>query len=217
MGQATANVGYGSYSEEKAQIRHNALEASRQYIHKQLDTLLPGQYFFRVIPFPHHIQRENNQINAQKFTNYARKVAILTANIYGVDLDEEAVEIAQLNLLLKVLEQREKLPNLGHNIENGNSLISGEPKELEKYFGKGWKAKKPFNWEEKFSGVFKQGGFDVIIGNPPYIDSEEMVKNDKNFRIYCTEFYEGAKGNWDIFCIFVEKLKKRQDICRLYI
>ncbi|OGY43412.1 MAG: hypothetical protein A2729_04545 [Candidatus Buchananbacteria bacterium RIFCSPHIGHO2_01_FULL_39_14] len=152
-----------------------------------------------------HIQRENNQINAQKFTNYARKVAILTANIYGVDLDEEAVEIAQLNLLLKVLEQREKLPNLGHNIENGNSLISGEPKELEKYFGKGWKAKKPFNWEEKFSGVFKQGGFDVIIGNPPYIDSEEMVKNDKNFRIYCTEFYEGAKGNWDIFCIFVEK------------
>ncbi len=49
-------------AEEKAQIRHNALEASRQYIHKQLDTLLPGQYFFRVIPFPHHIQRENKML-----------------------------------------------------------------------------------------------------------------------------------------------------------
>ena len=49
-------------SEEKAQIRHNALEASRQYINKQLDTVLPGQYYFRVIPFPHHIQRENKML-----------------------------------------------------------------------------------------------------------------------------------------------------------
>jgi large subunit ribosomal protein L10e len=49
-------------SNENAQIRHNALEASRQYIDKQLDTLLPGQYFFRVIPFPHHIQRENKML-----------------------------------------------------------------------------------------------------------------------------------------------------------
>jgi len=49
-------------AEESAQIRHNALEASRQYIDKQLDTELPGQYFFRVIPFPHHIQRENKML-----------------------------------------------------------------------------------------------------------------------------------------------------------
>lgn len=49
-------------AEERAQIRHNALEASRQYIDKQLDTDLPGQYFFRVIPFPHHIQRENKML-----------------------------------------------------------------------------------------------------------------------------------------------------------
>ncbi|MEK6820755.1 MAG: 50S ribosomal protein L16 [Nanoarchaeota archaeon] len=49
-------------AEEHAQVRHNALEASRQYINKQLDTLLPGQCFFRVIPFPHHIQRENKML-----------------------------------------------------------------------------------------------------------------------------------------------------------
>jgi large subunit ribosomal protein L10e len=49
-------------AEESAQIRHNALEASRQYIDKQLDTELPGQYFFKVIPFPHHIQRENKML-----------------------------------------------------------------------------------------------------------------------------------------------------------
>jgi large subunit ribosomal protein L10e len=49
-------------SEENAQIRHNALEACRQYINKQLDVSLAGQYFFRVIPFPHHVQRENKML-----------------------------------------------------------------------------------------------------------------------------------------------------------
>src|SRR3990172_10093543 len=49
-------------AEEGAQIRHNALEASRQFIHKNLDTDLAGQYFFRVIPYPHHIQRENKML-----------------------------------------------------------------------------------------------------------------------------------------------------------
>ena len=161
-----------------------------------------------------HIKRENNQLNAQKFTNYARKVAILTANIYGVDLDEEAVEIAQLNLLLKVLEQREKLPNLGHNIENGNSLISGTPKELEKYFGKDWKAKKPFNWEERFSDVFKQGGFDVIIGNPPYIRNRELDSEDKK---YFNDKYHSASGQYDIYQLFFElsiNLLKDGGICK---
>lgn len=49
-------------SEEKAQIRHNALEACRQYINKKLDKEFSGQYLFRVIPFPHHIQRENKML-----------------------------------------------------------------------------------------------------------------------------------------------------------
>jgi large subunit ribosomal protein L10e len=47
---------------EACQIRHNALEACRQYINKQLDETLAGQYFFRVVPFPHHIQRENKML-----------------------------------------------------------------------------------------------------------------------------------------------------------
>lgn len=51
-------------AEESAQVRNNALEAARQYINKQLDTVLPGQYYFRVIPYPHHIQRENKMLTA---------------------------------------------------------------------------------------------------------------------------------------------------------
>ena len=152
-----------------------------------------------------HIKQEWHQKGNDSTINYARKLPILTSSIYGVDLDVEAVEIAQLNLLLKTLEGRERLPNLMHNIECGNSLISGTEAELKKYFGENWKDKKPFNWKEKFEDVFKQGGFDVIIGNPPYIDSEEMVKKDKNFRLYCSDIYESAAGNWDIFCIFLQR------------
>lgn len=97
-----------------------------------------------------------------------RKFNILRNNIYGVDLDSQAIEIARLNLLLKALEPNHKLPLLD-NTKVGNSLISGKEKELREIFGKEWQEKKPFNWTEEFPEVFKQGGFDVIIGNPPYV------------------------------------------------
>lgn len=109
------------------------------------------------------------------------KLQILIENIYGVDLDEQAVEIARLNLLINALDERTKLPLLSDNIKNGNSLISGTDEELKKYFGKNFKEKKPFNWQEEFPEVFAQGGFDVIIGNPPWganIDEDgEYLKN----------------------------------------
>jgi adenine-specific DNA-methyltransferase len=101
------------------------------------------------------------------------KLDILLNNIYGVDLDSQAVEITRLNLLINALDQRMKLPVLDKNIKNGNSLISGTDEELTKYFGKNYRDKKPFNWEEEFPEVFEQGGFDVIIGNPPWVFTRE--------------------------------------------
>lgn len=130
------------------------------------------------------------------------KIQILQENIYGVDLDQQAVEIARLNLLINALDTKMKLPGLEKNIKNGNSLISGTDDELKKYFGKDFRDKKPFNWEEEFPEVFKQGGFDVIIGNPPYIRVQTLDKEDAK---YFSNYYKSAVSNYDIYLLFIEK------------
>ena len=133
--------------------------------------------------------------------NLSQKSKILKNCIYGVDLDEKAVELAQLNLMLKLLEEETRetrdriLPLMRHNIKCGNSLIDDS-----KVAGD-----KAFNWKAQFPEVFTDGGFDVVVGNPPYIDSEEMVKTQPKTREYCSSNYETAKGNWDIFGVFIEK------------
>lgn len=137
-----------------------------------------------------------------------RKIQILTNNIFGVDLDEQAVEIARLNLLINALDSRMKLPKLENNIKNGNSLISGTDAELEKAFGKNYRDKKPFNWREQFPEVFNRPnpGFDVIIGNPPYVGSLELsssgLKNDKD---YYKNNFDSAIGNFDLYVLFIER------------
>lgn len=135
------------------------------------------------------------------------KLSILLDNIYGVDLDQQAVEIARLNLLLNTLEGRVKLPYLDKNIKNGNSLISGTDEELEKYFGKNFRDKKPFNWNEEFPEVFKQGGFDVIIGNPPYVRADSKDLGYPEFRKYLEECgkYKTLYEKWDLFIPFIER------------
>ena len=134
----------------------------------------------------------------EEFGSYGQYInlQILTSNLYGVDLDEQAVEIARLNLLIAALEKREKLPNLT-NIKNGNSLIS-ESKD---------RTKKPFDWQEEFPDVFKQNGFDVIIGNPPYI--KEFVNKNAFDDLHNNPYYQGKMDLWTMFaCVSVDLLKE---------
>ena len=132
-----------------------------------------------------------------------KKIQIITQNIYGVDLDSQAVEIARLNLLINAVEEKILLPSLAKNIKNGNSLISGTDEELKKYFGNNFREKKPFNWREEFPEVFKRGGFDVIIGNPPW--GANLESNEKDF--YKNLFVTGI-GIVDTFALFVERSTK---------
>ncbi len=132
-------------------------------------------------------KQNGNSISSQE------KMRILLNNIYGVDLDKEAVELAKLNLLMKMVGSQIKLPKLGDNIQEGNSLISGSEKELKKYFGRGWKNKKAFEWGEKY---------DVVIGNPPYIRNRELEVKDKK---YFNEQFYSTCGQYDIYQLFFEQ------------
>ncbi len=121
-------------------------------------------------------------------TSLFTKFDILKENIFGVDLDIQAIEIAQLNLLLKVLSQKTKLPTLQHNISSGNSLVSGSAEKLEKYFGSDFREQRAFNFEDEFKDTFEQGGFDVIIGNPPYVRSRGGRFDEKTKKYYYKNF-----------------------------
>ncbi|MBI2028511.1 MAG: N-6 DNA methylase [Candidatus Levybacteria bacterium] len=136
--------------------------------------------------------------------NEFTKIQIILENLYGVDLDMQAVEIARLNLLVNTLEEKGKLPSLDKNIKNGNSLISGTDEELEKYFDKNFRDKKPFNWQEEFPEVFKQGGFDVIIGNPPYIFARGGNFDD-NEKKYYYDNYKLQKYQINTYLLFIER------------
>lgn len=128
-----------------------------------------------------------------------QKAAILKRCIYGVDLDEKAVELAQLNLLLKVLEgetretRKRILPNLKDNIRNGNSLISDSSYD------------KAFNWDAQFSNVFKDLGFDIVIGNPPYVDYSKIKGTEYFNKVYESSNVNGKVVKYNLFQLFIEK------------
>jgi len=136
--------------------------------------------------------------------DWQERIGILTRNIFGVDLDPQAVEIARLNLLIRALAQRDLLPSLENNIRCGNSLIFGKDKELEASLGKNYKAYKPFNWEYEFADIIKSGGFDIVIGNPPYVmelrDNKEIFRQLK-VTPFGNRYYE---SKMDIFYFFIE-------------
>jgi type I restriction-modification system DNA methylase subunit len=126
-------------------------------------------------------------------TTFDEKITILKDSIYGVDLDPKAVEIAQFNLLLRILERRKILPVMDGNIKVGNSLVDDaglSPHAL--------------NWSQAFPGAMKNGGFDVIIGNPPYVfgGGSGISPEEKE---YFQEKYESGHRKLNLFSLFFER------------
>jgi len=132
---------------------------------------------------------------------------ILENNIFGVDINEESVEIAKLSLWLRTAKKGRKLTSLNTNIKCGNSLIS-EPNIAKD---------KAFNWALEFSEIFENGGFDIIIGNPPYVRNESISKIDKN---YFEEKYDTFTGKSDLYVYFFElvfSISKSNAICSFIV
>jgi len=157
---------------------------SGSFLIKTFDVL--NEYYERNIT-----NYSQTQLDVKTGIPFTTKVKILQNNIFGVDLDKQAVEIAQLNLLLKIAEKGHRLPLLEQNIKCGNSLI--EDKEVA--------GNKAFKWEEQFSGIMREGGFDVVFGNPPYVRQEELGE----IKPYLQANYEAYQGTADLFVYFFEK------------
>ncbi len=115
---------------------------------------------------------------------------ILQHNLYGVDLNAEAIQICQLSLWIKTAAHGKALTSLDHNIREGNSVVSDPAIHP-----------KAFDWQAAFPEVFGQGGFDVVVGNPPYIRQEWLAP----FKPYWEKRYRTYHGVADIFVYFFEQ------------
>lgn len=138
----------------------------------------------------------------------AERTRILLAHIFGVDIDRQAVEVAKLSLMLKALEtpgqisllEKRMLPDLSNNIKCGNSLISTDyfagqltpdPAEMARI--------NAFDWETEFSEIFKRGGFDVVIGNPPW-----GADIDREIEYFHEKYPATTKEHTDSYKLFIE-------------
>jgi type I restriction-modification system DNA methylase subunit len=154
------------------------------------------------------------------------KAKILRNNLFGVDIDAQAVEVTMMSLYLKALEgergmlprKQHLLPPLGNNIKCGNSLIGYDIVDpslspLSKggtqggFFTLDDDAKdriNPFDWTSKTAGfgdIIENGGFDAVIGNPPYVRQELLG----DFKDYFKQHYECYHGTADLYAYFIEK------------
>jgi len=146
----------------------------------------------------------------------AERQDILLRHIYGVDSDQRAVEVTKLSLLLMVMdgEPERARPDLAGNIRCGNALIEPDFYDHEPPLADDGNRTRVsvFDWRREFSSVFASaGGFDAVIGNPPYLDSDGMTQFIPEWRDYCASKYRAAAGNWDLFCVFIERAL---DLCR---
>jgi len=158
---------------------------SGAFLNKAVDTLLS------IHEAVYHRKYDNKTTLDMLWDNESVRRDIILNNIYGVDLNEESTEITKLGLFLKICKKDKKLPSLDNNIKCGNSVID-DPE----YAGE-----KAFKWEEEFKEIIENGGFDVVIGNPPYV-RQEIIKESKQ---YFEKEYRTFSGLADLYVYFFEK------------
>ena len=118
---------------------------------------------------------------------------ILQNNIFGVDLNKESVEITKLSLWLKTADKNKTLASLENNIKCGNSLID-DPEIA---------GEMAFDWEKEFPEIFENGGFDIVVGNPPYVFARDNFSEiEKNYYI---KNYVSSNYQINTYILFMEK------------
>lgn len=153
--------------------------------------------------------------------SFEQKREILVNNIYGTDIDRQAFEVTQLSLFLKLLEEETQgstqgfltgfrealLPSLANNIQCGNALVDWDVTSgdlLEQLDYEKERKLNPMSFINKFPDVMKKGGFDAIVGNPPYV-RQELISHLKS---YLQKHYDTYHGVADLYVYFFEKYVK---------
>ena len=168
---------------------------SGAFLNKAVDVLFEIHEAFHASKYA-----EDETLN-RYFDSLDSRRQIISNNIYGVDLNEESVEITKLSLFLKLatstgVRQGFKLPNLNANIKCGNSLVSD----------KSIAGDKAFDWESEYAEVFKTGLFDIVLGNPPYI--KENVNKNAFDGLRDSPYYQGKMDIWTFFgCVALDLIK----------
>ena len=220
----------GWLSDGKAEIKakENSKDWWQQYAEKlqSIKVLDPacgsGAFLVKVFDY---LQNEWREVQKHIKIEWTYK-DILTHNIYGVDINPASTGITKLSLWLKTAHYRESLTTLDGNIKIGNSLIDNpdiagyysefegkviqeviakdlfNASDLEKLTAEGLKKSLAFKWNEEFKEVFEQGGFDVVLGNPPYTYRNAISEVDKT---YFLKNYKSTEGNFDLYKSFIEK------------
>ena len=132
------------------------------------------------------------ELTKQKIRLFDIDKNILENNLFGVDINEESVDIAKLSLWLRTAQKGRKLSTLNENIKCGNSLID-DPKIA---------GNKAFDWNLEFKEIMDNGGFDVVIGNPPYVAIQGIKWNERR---HLETVYKTAIGRFDLYTLFIEK------------
>lgn len=155
----------------------------------------------------------------------AQRRNILQSNVYGVDLDRQAVEVAQLSLFLKLLEDeratsarqyqleyardahmKRLLPDLSGNVVCGNSLIGFDTKGVMGMNQAHQEILNPLDLHHVFPHVMRADGFDAIVGNPPYVRIQTLNEfNPLAAQLLKETYASAAKGNFDVYVIFIER------------
>ena len=199
---------------------------SGSFLLSAYDYLLNWHRDYYMLRGPARFRAEMYQAGDEWRLTIAERKRILMTHIFGVDIDPQAVEVTKLSLLLKVLEGESAevlgqlltlfnvrvLPDLDANIKCGNSLAEDDvfnwvPQDL--YSGnEPGRQLRPFNWTREFPQAFNRDnpGFDVVVGNPPYVSAITMVQNlQTQIRDYWRDRYQSAAGAYDIYILFVEQ------------
>jgi type I restriction-modification system DNA methylase subunit len=142
-----------------------------------------------------YIDELESQLLGAGFTFPGVESHILENNIFGVDINDESIEIAKLSLWLRTAQRGRKLTSLNNNIKCGNSLID-DPEVA---------GDKAFNWQQEFPTVFEKGGFDAIIGNPPYFNVETLGVGSKDVKYLQKSYCDIWQDKSDILFYFMFK------------